>query len=69
MAAEEKRIMNVDNGNNHDSIDHTYFEQVDQLCNNRNDEYDTLLTYRIWREQFRILTFPSVEQFQQRTLV
>ena len=66
IAGEQKRILNVDNGNNPDGIDHTFFEWVDYLCNSRSDEYDTLLTYKTWRDQFRVFAFPIAEWFPQR---
>ena len=51
IAGEQKRIINVDNTNTPDGIDHTFFEWMDYLCNSRSDEYDTLLTYKTWLNQ------------------
>ena len=42
IAGEQKRIINVDNTNTPDGIDHTFFEWMDYLCNSRSDEYGTL---------------------------
>ena len=39
---------------------------MDYLCNCRADEYSTLLTYKTWRDQFRIFAFPIAEWFPQR---
>ena len=61
IAGEQKRIINVDNGNNPDGIDHTFFEWMDYLCNSRSDEYDTLLTYKTWLNQFKVYAFPCAE--------
>ena len=66
IAGEQKRIINVDNNNNPDGIDHTFFEWMDYLCNSRSDEYDTLLTYKTWLNQFKIYAFPIAEWFPQR---
>ena len=44
IAGEQKRIINVDNTNTPDGIDHTFFEWMDYLCYSRSDEYDTLPT-------------------------
>ena len=38
----------------------------DYLCNSRSDEYDTLLTYKTWLNQFRIFAFPLAEWFPMR---
>ena len=66
IAGEQKRIINVDNTNTPDGIDHTFFEWMDYLCNSRSDEYDTLLTYKTWLNQFRIFAFPLAEWFPMR---
>lgn len=66
IAGEQKRIINVDNGNNPDGIDHTFFEWMDYLCNSRSDEYDTLLTYKTWLNQFKVYAFPLAEWFPMR---
>lgn len=66
IAGEQKRIINVDNNNNPDGIDHTFFEWMDYLCNSRSDEYDTLLSYKTWLNQFKIYAFPIAEWFPQR---
>ena len=39
---------------------------MDYLCNSRSDEYDTLLTYKTWLNQFRIFAFPLAEWFPMR---
>ena len=67
IAGEQKRILNVNNGNNPDGIDTTFFEWMDYICNVNSSEYDTLLTYKTWRDQFRILCFPIAEWFPQKT--
>lgn len=66
IAGEQKRIINVDNSNNPDGIDHTFFEWMDYLCNSRSDEYDTLLTYKTWLNQFKIYAFPLAEWFPMK---
>ena len=66
IAGEQKRIINVDNTNTPDGIDHTFFEWMDYLCNSRSDDYDTLLTYKTWLNQFRIFAFPIAEWFPMR---
>ena len=66
IAGEQKRIINVDNENTPNRIDHTFFEWMDYLCNSRSDEYDTLLTYQTWLNQFRIFAFPLAEWFPMR---
>lgn len=67
IAGEQKRIINVDNNNNPDGIDHTFFEWMDYLCNSRSDEYDTLLTYKTWLKQFKVYAFPLAEWFPMRS--
>lgn len=66
IAGEQKRILDVDNNNNPDGIDQTFFEWMDYICNCRSDEYSTLLTYKSFRDQFRIFAFPIAEWFPQR---
>ena len=66
IAGEQKRIINVDNTNTPEGIDHTFFEWMDYLCNSRSDEYDTLLTYKTWLNQFRVFAFPLAEWFPMR---
>lgn len=67
IAGEQKRIIDVDNNNNPDGKDHTFFEWMDYLCNARSDEYSTLLTYKTWRDQFKIYGFPIAEWWPQRS--
>ena len=67
IAGEQKRIINVDNNNNPDGIDHTFFEWMDYLCNSRSDEFDTLLTYKTWLKQFKVYAFPLAEWFPMRS--
>ena len=45
---------------------HFFFEWMDYLSNSRSDEYSTLLTYKTWRDQFRVFAFPIAEWFPQR---
>lgn len=66
IAGEQKHNIPVDNGNNPDGIDHTFFEWMDYLCNSRSDEYDTLLTYKTWLNQFKVYAFPIAEWFPQK---
>ena len=66
IAGEQKRIIDVDNNNNPDGIDQTFWEWTDYLCNSRSDEYSTLLTYKTWRDQFKVFAFPIAEWFPQR---
>lgn len=66
IAGEQKRIINVDNNNNPDGIDHTFWEWTDYLCNTRSDEYDTLLTYKTWLNQFKVYAFPLAEWFPMK---
>ena len=66
IAGEQKRIINVDNSNNPDGIDHTFWEWTDYLCNTRSDEYDTLLTYKTWLNQFKVYAFPLAEWFPMK---
>ena len=66
IAGEQKRIINVDNTNTPEGNDHTFFEWMDYLCNSRSDEYDTLLTYKTWTNQFHVYAFPMGEWFPMR---
>ena len=66
IAGEQKRIINVDNTNTPEGNDHTFFEWMDYICNARSDEYDTLLTYKIWTNQFHVYAFPMGEWFPMR---
>lgn len=65
IAGEQKRVMNVDN-NNPDGVDPIFFEWMDYLCNSRSDEYDTLLTYKTWLNQFKVYAFPLAEWFPMK---
>lgn len=66
IAGETARPINVDNSNTPEGIDHTFFEWMDYLCNSRSDEFDTLLTYKTWINQFKIYAFPISEWFPQK---
>lgn len=66
IAGETARPIDVDNTNTPEGIDHTFFEWMDYLCNSRSDEYDTLLTYKTWVNQFKVFAFPISEWFAQR---
>lgn len=66
IAGEQKRVIDIDN-NNQDGIDQSLFEWMDYINNSRADEYSTLLTYKTWRDQFRIFAFPIAEFFPQRS--
>lgn len=66
IAGETARPIDVDNSNTPEGIDHTFFEWMDYLCNSRSDEYDTLLTYKTWVNQFKVFAFPISEWFAQR---
>lgn len=65
IAGEQKRVMNVDN-NNPDGVDPIFFEWMDYLCNSRSDEYDTLLTYKTWLNQFKVYAFPIGEWYAMK---
>ena len=39
---------------------------MDYLCNSRSDEYDTLLTYKTWTNQFHVYAFAMGEWFTMR---
>ena len=66
IAGETARPINVDNSNTPEGIDHTFFEWMDYLCNSRSDEFDTLLTYKTWINQFKIYAFPISEWYPQK---
>ena len=66
IAGETARPINVDNSNTPEGIDHTFFEWMDYLCNSRSDEFDTLLTYKTWINQFKIFAFPISEWYPQK---
>ena len=66
IAGETARPINVDNSNTPEGIDHTFFEWMDYLCNSRSDEFDTLLTYKTWINQFKIFGFPVSEWYAQK---
>ena len=66
IAGETARSINVDNSNTPEGIDHTFFEWMDYLCNSRSDEFDTLLTYKTWINQFKIYAFPISEWYPQK---
>ena len=66
IAGEPARQINVYNSNTPEGIDHTFFEWMDYLCNSRSDEFDTLLTYKTWINQFKIYAFPISEWYPQK---
>lgn len=66
IAGENPRSIDVDNNNTPEGKDHTFFEWMDYLCNSRSDEYDTLLTYKTWVNQFKVYAFPISEWFAQK---
>ena len=66
IAGEQKRNIDIDN-NNPDNLDQTLWEWSDYINNSRSDEYSTLLTYKTFRDQFRIYCFPISEWFPQRS--
>lgn len=65
IAGEQKRRMEIDN-NNPDNIDQCLWEFMDYINNSRSDEYSTLLTYKTFRDQFKIYAFPLSEFFPMR---
>lgn len=66
IAGEQKRRIEVDN-NNQDNIDQYLWEFMDYINNSRSDEYSTLLTYKTFRDQFKIYAFPLSEFFPMRS--
>lgn len=67
IAGEQKRRMEIDNSNNPDGIEQSLWEWMDYINNARADEYSTLLTYKTWRDQFKIYAFPLSEFFPMRS--
>lgn len=66
IAGEQKRRMEINN-NNPDGIDETLWEWMDYINNSRSDEYSTLLTYKTFKDQFKIYAFPLSEFFPMRS--
>ena len=65
IAGEQKRQI-IAEDDTPDGIYSLFFEWMNYLCNSRSDEYSTLLTYKTFRDQFRIYAFPLAEWFPMR---
>ena len=65
IAGEQKRTI-ISEEDTPDGKYSLFYEWMDYINNSRSDEYSTLLTYKTWRDQFRIYCFPISEWFAQR---
>lgn len=66
IAGEQKRTI-ISEDDTSDGKYSLFYEWMDYVNNSRSDEYSTLLTYKTWRDQFRIYCFPISEWFAQRS--
>ena len=65
IAGEQKRTI-ISEQDTPDGKYSLFYEWMDYINNSRSDEYSTLLTFKTWRDQFRIYCFPISEWFAQR---
>ena len=65
IAGEQKRMI-ISEEDTPDGKYSLFFEWMDYINNSRSDEYSTLLTYKTWRDQFRLYSFPLSEFFPMR---
>lgn len=66
IAGTQKRFIDVDNTNTKEGTDHSLWEFTDYLTNSNDTDYETLLTYRTWTKQFRIIGQPLSEYFPMK---
>lgn len=65
IAGEQKRTI-ISEEDTPDGKYSLFFEWMNYINNSRQDEYSTLLTYKTWRDQFKIYAFPLSEFFPMR---
>lgn len=65
IAGEQKRTI-ISEEDTSDGKYSLFYEWMNYINNSRQDEYSTLLTYKTWRDQFKIYAFPLSEFFPMR---
>ena len=66
IAGEQKRTI-ISEEDTPDGKYSLFYEWMNYINNSRQDEYSTLLTYKTWRDQFKIYAFPLSEFFPMRS--